>query len=163
MLITPQLIISGNTTSQTEAPKQRRYMSLFVNCSSLTTLKHAGRDVHVSTVCLQISSCIGLHAVTENLSPLNLHHGWRTVWNTWRDFLPPTTSVALLFWLHISLLTDDSQASCQWPHCPTETSVAIGLGSGVRWKAEASLLGTQYFKFAHEFFFFFNMRSLAVV
>lgn len=55
-----KLIISSNTTSLMEAPKQRRDIYLLVNCSNLTTLhKHGGGNQHVkmrSDFCLHVKS-----------------------------------------------------------------------------------------------------------
>lgn len=80
-------------------------------------------------------------------------------------FLPPTMLVALLFGLHISLLTDNWEASCQWPHCLIQTFAFMFLSppslcqsqwrSGVRWKAEAFSFGTLYFNDLLVWFFFF--------
>ena len=69
------------------------------------------------------------------------------------DFLPPTLSVALFFGLHISLLTDNSEASCQWPHVPSIISVGVKTQFRVYdGRAEA--------EFSHVIFFL--TRSLAV-
>lgn len=80
--------------------------------------------------------------------------------------------VALLFWLHISLLTDNSEASCQWLHCPIHTFAFMSLsppslcqsqwGSGVRWKAEAFPFGTLYFNMicSRDSFFFFLFNEV---
>lgn len=85
-------IISRNTTGQTEAPKQSRGVNLLVERRHRQA--EYSRQNGTGTACESVQNCLC-------------------------DFLPPPMTVALLSRPHISLLTDNSEASCQWPHYPT--------------------------------------------
>lgn len=79
---------------------------------------------------VQISVCVRkqsnlnrsvLSSVAAHVTGLDQSSFWKAL----HDFLPPTLSVALFFGLHISLLTDNSEACCQWPHVLSIISVWV--------------------------------------